>query len=149
MNRAHEVVFVDRFHRLDWDVQVARIKTALDRYGKPRVAVDSTGKGEPIFEALSRAGCYGEPYAFTSRSKADLVNYLSLQFEKREIRIPRYEVFPELVEELEAFEYEITEAGNVRTGAPTGQHDDCVIALALAAWARNRPRPFVLFADFP
>ena len=33
--------------------------------------------------------------------------------------------------ELEAFEYEYTRSG-VRYSAPSGQHDDCVIALALA-----------------
>jgi hypothetical protein len=40
--------------------------------------------------------------------------------------------------QLEAFEYSVTENGNVRTGAPSGIHDDCVIALALALW-RRRP----------
>jgi hypothetical protein len=28
----------------------------------------------------------------------------------------------------------VTDAGNVRTSAPSGMHDDCVVALALAAW---------------
>ena len=45
---------------------------------------------------------------------------------------------PETVEELEAFEYSTTEQGNIKTGAPYGYHDDCVIALALAAWALKK-----------
>lgn len=149
MNKERQVVFVDRFHRLDWVVQVSRIKTALDRYNRARVAVDSTGKGEPVFEALVRAGCHADPYAFTARSKMDLVNYLALQLEQRRIKIPRPEVCPELVDELEAFEYEVTEAGNVKSGAPAGQHDDCVVALGLAAWEMKRPRPMLLFGRFP
>ena len=46
-------------------------------------------------------------------------------------------MWPELIDELEAFEYAVTDAGNVRTGAPSGFHDDTVIALALAMWHRR------------
>ena len=44
------------------------------------------------------------------------------------------------IDELEAFEYSITDAGNVKTGAPGSYHDDCVMALALAAKHFQRPR---------
>jgi len=37
----------------------------------------------------------------------------------------------EIVSELESFEYEYTRTG-VRYSAPSGLHDDCVMALALA-----------------
>ncbi|MCR4398946.1 MAG: hypothetical protein NUV93_08290, partial [Firmicutes bacterium] len=46
----------------------------------------------------------------------------------------------DLLNELEAFEYEISRAGNVKYGAPEGQHDDCVISLALAVWAAKTRR---------
>jgi len=39
---------------------------------------------------------------------------------------------PALVNELKAFDYEITPSGRMRYGAPEGMHDDCVMALALA-----------------
>jgi len=54
--------------------------------------------------------------------------------ERREIVLPRAQLWPELIDELEGFEYSITDSGNVRSSAPGGAHDDCVIALALAAW---------------
>jgi len=47
--------------------------------------------------------------------------------------LPRPDLWPEGIDELEAFEYSVTDSGNVRTSAPSGIHDDCVIALALAA----------------
>ncbi len=34
--------------------------------------------------------------------------------------------------------YKTTASGNVQYGAPEGYHDDCVIALALAAWQLNK-----------
>jgi len=35
------------------------------------------------------------------------------------------------VKELQFYEYELTESGNVKTAARSGYHDDCVMALAL------------------
>lgn len=128
------VVFVDRFHRLDWALQVSRIQAAAKRYNHARVFVDSTGVGEPIFERLREADINAMPYPFTTASKSALVNNLSVMLEQREIILPRPELCPQLIDELESFEYSITELGHVRTGAPGGGHDDCVIALALAAW---------------
>jgi hypothetical protein len=140
VNLKREVCFVDRFHRLDWNLQVARIKAALDRYGKARVLVDSTGVGEPVYEALCRAGCNADGYALSAKSKAALIDNLSLLLEQRKVTLPRPEICPEMIDELEAFEYAISEQGNVRTGAPGGMHDDCVVALGLALWqARNVP----------
>jgi hypothetical protein len=52
--------------------------------------------------------------------------------------LPKPELFPELVDELEAFEYSLTEHGNFRSGAPHGYHDGCVIALGQGAWSLKR-----------
>jgi hypothetical protein len=137
MNHRRELVFADRFHKLDWAIQVGRIKAALDRY-KCLVLVDTTGTGEPVYESLRAAGVCAEAYPFTAKSKAALVDNLSILFESRRITLPRPELAPELIDELEAFEFSVTEAGHVRTSAPSGMHDDLVIALGLAAW--NAPK---------
>jgi len=134
MNSKSEVVFVDRFHRVDWSIQVARIKAAYDRYFEPELLVDSTGKGEPIHEALNRADIYAEAYTFTNSSKAALIDALALMLETGQITLPRPELWPEGIEELESFQYSVTDSGTTRTSAPGGMHDDCVIALALAAY---------------
>ena len=51
------------------------------------------------------------------------------------------DIWPEAIDELEAFEYSISDAGNVKTGAPAGIHDDIVMALALATWTPGRFDP--------
>jgi hypothetical protein len=130
------VVAVDRFHRVDWSVQVQRIHALGERYRAP-ILVDSTGAGEPVFEALRQAGCNVEPYPFTMKSKSALIDNLALMFEHGTITLPKAELWPVGIEELEAFEYSVTENGHVRSGAPSGAHDDCVIATALAAWQRR------------
>ena len=40
----------------------------------------------------------------------------------------------QLIDELEAYEFEVSERGAYRTSAPSGMHDDCAMALSLAAW---------------
>lgn len=135
MNSAQEVVFVDRFHRLDWSTQVARIHAAAQRYNECQIRVDSTGVGDPIFESLRLAGCECEGYTFTMRSKAALVDNLSLLLEQRQITLPNKREWPVGIDELESFQYSISDAGNAKTSAPGGMHDDCVMALGLAAWS--------------
>lgn len=65
----------------------------------------------------------------TSVSKAAMVNELAVAFEQRTIRI-----FPDpvLLGELLAYSAERLPSGALRYSAPPGQHDDTVIALALA-----------------
>jgi hypothetical protein len=41
-----------------------------------------------------------------------------------------------LTAELQRYEYQISSTGNISYNAPSGYHDDCVIALALANWGR-------------
>jgi hypothetical protein len=141
LDENRRAVFVDRFDRIDWSIQMQRIQVASERYGQSCILVDSTGKGEPIYEALRHSGCYAKPYTFTAKSKAALIDNLALVLEQKTITIPRPELWPEGIEELESFEYSVTDMGNVRTSAPSGTHDDCVIALALAAWQVQRTGP--------
>jgi hypothetical protein len=131
---------------VDWSIQVQRIQASVDRYRNVTMYCDSTGIGEPVYESLCRAGLCVRPYPFTMQSKAALIDNLAILLEERALTLPRPEVFPELVEELEAFEFSVTDSGNVRTSAPYGMHDDCVISLALAAWplARYRGGPIVM-----
>ena len=134
MNRDREVVFVDRFHRLDWGIQVQRIQVACEKYNDAEIICDSTGVGEPVYESLCVAGLFVEGYTFSAKSKDALIKNLAIQFEQRRITLPRAGLWPEGVDEIEAFEYSVTDSGNVRMAAPGSQHDDCVIATALAAW---------------
>jgi hypothetical protein len=128
------LVHADRFHKVDWSLQVKRIKATLERYGNPVLHVDSTGAGEPVYERLHQEDLNPRAYAFTARSKDALIQNLALLFEQGKIALPEARLWPEGIDELEGFQYTVTDLGNVKSGAPPGYHDDCVISLALAAW---------------
>jgi len=123
LDGAGQVVAMDRFNRLDWSIQVQRIKALTERYNQAEMHIDSTGAGEPIYEALRKEGCHARAYPFTQKSKAALIDNLAIKLEKRELVLPRPQLMPELVDELEAFEYSVTDLGHIRSGAPNGFHD--------------------------
>lgn len=126
-------IFHDRFNLLDWAVQKERIIYTCKRYGA-RLLIDSTGIGDPIFDDISRAGLAVDGYKFTADSKKKLIEALMIAFEQEKIRILDDAV---QLNELDIYEYNIGSSGVVHYSAPEGYHDDCVIGLALANWARE------------
>jgi hypothetical protein len=88
VNRRREVVFVDRFQKIDWRQQVERVGHHVRRYGA-RVRVDCTGLGDPIYEALRNAGINAEGYQLSMRSKMALIDSLARLLERNEIVLPR------------------------------------------------------------
>lgn len=127
-SRGHLVAF-DRFNQIDWAFQKARIIDMAEKY-RAKVIIDSSGVGDPIFEDLQRAGLNIEGYKFTNESKKQLIEGLSLAIEQRRVSFPD---IPVLINELKIFGYKIKASGTITYNAPPGYHDDCVIALALAA----------------
>ncbi|MCD6551018.1 terminase family protein [Thermotoga sp.] len=125
-----DLVHFERFNQINWSLQMERIKQ-VDRKYPGSTWIDSTGVGDPIFEDLRRQGLSVESFKFNHSSKEQLINKLALAIEQGTIH---YEDIPELVNELEIFEYQISSSGNLKMNAPPGYHDDCVIALALAVW---------------
>ena len=127
----NNLVYFDRFNKIDYVFQRERIKATARRYNNARVIVDSTVVGEPIREDLERDGVFVDDFRFTNKSKKELVEKLSIFIEQKFLWLPPQSL---LIDELEAFGYKLSESGNVIYGAPQGLHDDCVISLALAVW---------------
>lgn len=128
LDHTGRVVCLDRFHHIDWESQINRISQHIKAY-RAKVAVDSTGVGDPIFERLYYAGLNVVPVRFTNEVKRRLIDDLNLGFQRNRLIIPSD---PILTAELENYEYSLGTTGTIRYSAPPGQNDDCVIALALA-----------------
>lgn len=99
-------------------------------------AVDATGLGVRPAEEFQAIGDNYIPYVFTSASKQVLMEGLAVAIQQGTITIT-----DEITKsELESYEYEYTRTG-VRYTAPEGMHDDAVVAIALAVYARNQSPP--------
>jgi hypothetical protein len=85
--------------------------------------------GGPLVEQLQREGLPVQGFTMTAPAKMRLVDDLALAFERDALRIIPHEV---LIAELSAYEAERLPGGLIRYNAPSGQHDDTVVATMLA-----------------
>ena len=125
------VVHFDRFNKIDWVLQKARIAETARKYNDAIIHIDSTGLGDPVTEELKMQSLVIEDYKYSRASKRKLIDKLAMLIEQKKILFPKIDV---LVDELEAFSFEETKSGNLQYFAPSNKHDDCVNALALAVW---------------
>ncbi len=127
----------------------------LVRPPQPELIVDATGVGVGVVEMLKERGLKYRAVSITGGTaenhskgayhvpKRNLVSRAVAPFEGRRLKIARgMRLVPELVKELENFKVKV----NVRTAHDSyeawreSDHDDLVLALALACWwAEKRP----------
>lgn len=123
-----------RFNQIAWEVQYQRIKELAADYHALCV-IDSTGIGDPIVETLRNGGVSVEPYKIGGNiAKQQLIEKLRVNIERGKISFPE---ITDLLRELEAYEYHVTDSGIVRYESPDNEHDDAVISLALANWVAD------------
>ena len=144
MDTSHQVVYWERFNKIDWVWQQERILEACRAFDNCACVIDATGLGDPVYDALQSNGLDVTPYKFTGPSKDSLIRGLGLAMDRREISYPQN---PILMGELTDFTFDRTPQGNFTYSAPEGQFDDCVISLALANWGvTNCTKAEVIYA---
>lgn len=137
---------LERWQHTPWEETVNRILRVTAR---TNALVDSTGVGDPILETLQRRsgrepgsdGQQYEGYKFTGSSKQQLMEGLAVSIQSHGITFPAGVI----ADELEVFEFQMAGADEgrytgIRYSAPSGFHDDCVMALALADAHRQRSK---------
>lgn len=123
------IAFLDRW-QAPWAATKAKVR---DIVGQTPIVADATGVGDAIVADLQTMGVDVTPHVFTQPSKLRLMQRLVAAFQGNELGIPE----GWLVGELEAFEFMYTATG-VRYEAPSGFHDDGVMALGLALYGWDR-----------
>jgi hypothetical protein len=122
--------------------------------GRSRLVADATGVGAPVVDLLKAAhlSCSLTPVTITSGDhahsqgehwnvpKRDLLTNLLVLLEAGELRIPRrLGEAGALIRELSSVEMRHRPGGGLGIGAEgRGEHDDLVIAVALACWKGKR-----------
>jgi len=112
---------------------ITRTVAFIKAVGARRVVGEQNSIGDPLNEALEDAlagsGIIVEHFTTTAASKRQAIDRLALAIEQREVSFPD---IPVLINELTLFEFTTSAAGATRFSAPSGAHDDAVMALALA-----------------
>jgi phage terminase large subunit-like protein len=130
-----EIVALDRFNQIDYSLQLARLTALYERFRPRAIVAEANSMGQPLIEQLQAAGLPVVPFTTTAASKQIAVDALALAFERGALRIIPD---PTLIAELQAYEAERLPSGMLRYGAPSGMHDDTVMALMLA-WHNPAP----------
>jgi hypothetical protein len=123
-------VELDRFNKIEWAFQRARLRAIADRWSVQSTIVESNSIGSPNLEALQREGMSVRGFETTGSSKPPLIQSLALCLEREECHF-----LPDPVGRVELLSYESrvnSTTGRVSYSAPEGGHDDTVIARALA-----------------
>jgi hypothetical protein len=121
-------------------MQCERLKALAEQWQPVQIIAEQNSIGQPVIEQLTREGLAIQPFTTTNASKAQAIETLALAFERSDIRILND---PVLVSELTAYQAERLPSGQLRYGAPGGQHDDTVMALAMAWSAVSGQRRLV------
>ena len=136
LDAEYKVCHFERF-QMDWAQTEQRIIKVV---GSTPAAVDSTGVGDPIVENIQRHCAKILGVKFTSVSKQQMMEQLTADVHAASIRFPEGVI----ADEMRNFEFEHTQTG-MRYSAPSGLHDDAVVALALARHCSLKNKKGVFF----
>lgn len=127
---------LDRFNKIDYHFQRGRLKALADKWGVTEILAESNAMGEPVIDELQHEGVPVVGFATTAASKPPLIESLALALERVETQ---WQDSPTSTAELEAYERTVSPTtGRSQYSAPSGMHDDTVIARALANWLANQ-----------
>jgi phage terminase large subunit-like protein len=124
-----EVVHVERFNQIGWSLQRGRLAALAVKWQPDVIWAEANSIGGPNIEALQAEGLPVVSFTTTAASKPPLIEGLALALERDEIALVRD---PVLIGELQAYSMQRLPSGRFSYSAPPGEHDDTVIATALA-----------------
>jgi len=119
-----------RFHKRTY-IEAIRALVMFSRNYNETLMIyhDKTGVGVAIDDQLAYTDLRYKGVTFTNAWKTTEISRLITSIEHKSIELLNWRV---LDDELGAFEVKVNEIGNSSYSAPSGQHDDTVMALVLA-----------------
>jgi len=130
-NERGEMVFIDRWNNAMWNVIVDKVVQRINEF-KCHTYVEVNGVGDPIFEQVKQKvndSNLIQPFVTTSKSKQDIIEQLVVANQNKEVKFLDIEW---LLKELDLFTYDYNpKTKSVKYSAPSGFHDDGVMATAI------------------
>ena len=127
--KSHEMVFIDRFNRVDYNVLIDRLVAIYKFWHLSSMKIEANSIGQPVIDALAARKVSVISFTTTNATKQMIIQNLQAAFEHNQITILNN---PILLGELLSFESKRNSSGSFSYAAPEGMHDDCVMSLAIA-----------------
>ena len=138
-----KMVALERFNQVGWELQRDRLTQIVKKWRPQVVWAEANSIGEPNIDALVRQGLPVRRFYTSAKTKAPLIESLALAIERNDITLLDD---PVLLGELADYKFDRLSNGSYRYGAPSGGHDDTVIATALAWYGSQSTGPSFSFA---
>ena len=127
--QSKNLVYKDRFNRVDYNVLEDRLESVYRRFKLDVMKIEANSIGQGVIDHLYNRRVNVQPFTTTNATKQQIITSLQSAFEHGEIGIYND---PVLIGELLSYESKRTPSGSFTYNAPEGLHDDCVMSLALA-----------------
>lgn len=125
-----KVVYTERFNNRPYSYVVERVLALASCFSVMKIHIDETGVGAGVTEQIMAHTPIAEGFTFSQASKVALINTLKTGLEQHRLKISSHNEV--LLNELRYYQYDVSDLGSIRMSAPSGQHDDMLISLALA-----------------
>ena len=129
----NQMVDILHINKLEWSEQRSRIKQMYDKWNLKALGAERNSIGSVNIEALHDAGMSVMPFDTTNETKADIMSNLYEAIHTSGLKL---QPSPVLRQEMYNFVSSQLPSGIWRLAADEDGHDDTVIALAIALWAK-------------
>lgn len=121
----------EHFRGVSYPQAAVRLQELQKNLNDAPIVLEINGPGVAVAQEFDRIGVDYIPFTTTRQSKQEVI--LSLAADVQNARVEVADIAP-LPYELTVFRYSKTTSGSYKYSAPEGEHDDTVIASALASW---------------
>lgn len=133
---------LDRWRGLPYHASEARLAGLSQHWHGATLVIETNGPGRPLYDALNHRGVGVREFVTTAQSKGPAILAFAAALHDPESGVTLAPI-PPLQDELRSFRFERTLNG-YRYTAPSGMHDDCVMAAAVGHQALTNPHAGML-----
>lgn len=132
-----QIVDMYRNNQTEWSQMLREILIKI-RQHNATVMIEVNSIGDVLHEQLKKEWADTHPFVTSNRSKNEIIEGMILDVNENTLKIPSKELFPALYSEMSIFTYEYNpKSRTIRYTHPAGQHDDTIIATAIANYNRK------------
>ena len=109
----------------------------LRRYSVRSCNIEVNGPGIGMYELISKSNRQTNKWTTTNENKAIGIQQLIRACEEQTLELPSRELMTDVYNEFQAYSYKTLPTGRIQFNAPSGYHDDIVMATMFANEARR------------
>ena len=137
MDALGRVVKIDRTNNIPMETTAGIFNDLLRFYNVRNCNIEVNGVGIGMWEIMSKTNKQLTKWVTTNENKAIGIQQLIRGCEETTLELPSEELMPEVINEFQAFTYKQLASGRLQFSAPSGYHDDIVMATMMANEARR------------